>query len=30
MRPVALVVGEGATEPNLAAAFATITFTAAH
>jgi hypothetical protein len=29
MRPVALVVGEGATEPDLAAAFATITFTPA-
>jgi len=28
MRPVALVVGEGATEPDLAASFATITFTA--
>jgi hypothetical protein len=28
MRPVALVVGEGATGPDLAAAFATITFTA--
>ena len=28
MRPVALVVGEGATEPRLAAAFATIRFTA--
>ena len=29
MRPVALTAGEGATEPHLAAAFATITFTAA-
>ncbi len=28
MRPVTLVAGEGATEPHLAAAFATITFTA--
>jgi len=28
MRPVTLVVGEGATEPNLAAAFGTITFAA--
>jgi hypothetical protein len=28
MRPVTLAVGEGATEPDLATAFATITFTA--
>jgi hypothetical protein len=28
MRPVAVVAGEGATEPSLAAAFAAITFTA--
>jgi hypothetical protein len=30
MRPVTLVMGEGATEPDLAAAFATITFAATH
>ena len=30
MRPVTLVVGDGATEPDLAAAFATITFAATH
>ena len=29
MRPVTLAVGEGATEPDLATAFATITFSSA-